>query len=117
MTKGRFAILRLFALFIGVSFVGTSCGQIVHTMPDYAIVFVDDQDSTYTTPICVGESHSLRSLTAEQARNLGYRSDRQCRNEGGFMQVGRTLPGALLEKLGILKPLPSRWNTDGSWNW
>ena len=33
------------------------------------------------------------------------------------LQDGRSLTGHYLEKIGILTPLRSRWDKDGTWNW
>jgi hypothetical protein len=48
---------------------------------------------------------------------LKYEPDQKCGGESGFTQDGRSYTGNLLERMGLLPPLPSRWNEDGSWNW
>ena len=42
---------------------------------------------------------------------------KNARTKAGFSQDGRSLSGKLMERLGMLPPLPSRWNPDGTWNW
>ncbi len=111
----------------------------VNSMPSHALVLLHDPDSTYVAPPCDpiwnedyekewnarGEGtefdaeqflYSL-ALSAETARRLGYRGNRECADAGGFVQEGRSSLGDLLEAVGLLKPLPSRWNEDGTWNW
>lgn len=88
-----------------------------YTMPDNAIVFLNDQARTYIAPPCVTEHENLRVATAAEAHKLKYNPDRECRDEGGFIQEGRTGVFLLLEAIGLLEPLPSRWNADGTWNW
>ena len=48
---------------------------------------------------------------------MKYSPDPQSRDNGDFTQEGRSLSGKFLESIGILPPLQSRWNKDGSWNW
>ena len=106
------SMIVLIALLCLGFFIGSSRG-----MPEYAHVFVDDKARTYFAPACVERRPGLRFTTAREARNLKYRPDRKCKNEGGFIQDDRSLTGHLLQKIGILKPIPSRWNPDGTWNW
>ena len=98
-------------LIIGLN-IGSSKG-----MPNYAKVYVNDVTKTYLAPPCIKITLGLRVITAGEARGLGYRSDRKCRDEGAFIQDDRSLTGTLLQTIGILKPIPSRWNEDGSWNY
>jgi hypothetical protein len=86
-------------------------------MPDNAQVYVNDAAKTYLAPPCIKTAMGLRIITADEARTLGYRPDDKCRNEGAFMQDDRSLTGLFLQTVGILKPIPSRWNEDGSWNY
>lgn len=60
---------------------------------------------------------SSRLTTKAEIRRMPYKPDTECRDAGGFMQDGRSLSGLLLEYVGLLPPLPSRWNPDGTWNW
>ena len=85
-------------------------------MPDHALVFLDDQARTYIAPPCYYAEKMLRVATAAEARS-GYEPDPVCRDEDGFVEEGRSLTGLLLEAIGVLDPLPNRWNQDGTWNW
>lgn len=103
-------------ILVVILLVGLSIGS-SRTMPENAIVLVDDEARTYFAPPCVAKQGNLRVVTAAEVHDLGYSPDRDCVNEGGFMQDGRSLTGKLLEAIGLFKPLPSRWNADGTWNW
>jgi hypothetical protein len=52
-----------------------------------------------------------------EARKLRYNPERKCRDSGSFNQDGRSLTGMLLKKIGILSPITTRCNEDGSWNY
>jgi hypothetical protein len=78
---------------------------------------VDDSARIYIAPPCIKTPIGYRLVTAGAAREMGYKPDRECRDEGAFIQDGRSLTGMLLQKIGMLKPIPSRWNEDGSWNY
>ena len=105
------AVLVGILLAIGLG-IGSSKG-----MPDYAQVYIDDAKRTYLAPPCLKIIAGLRAVTAGEARRLGYSPDRKCRKEGAFIQDDRSFTGMLLQEVGILKPIPSRWNEDGSWNY
>jgi len=96
--------------------IGLGIGSL-KAMPDNAQVYVDDSTKIYIAPTCIKTATGFRRITAGEARALGYKSDSRCRNEGAFIQDGRSLTGMFLQKIGVLKPLPSRWNEDGSWNY
>ena len=85
--------------------------------PPGALVQVDAASKTYFAPPCRQISSGLGLTTLENARKLGFAPDARCLEIGGFVQPDRSLSGHLLEKLGLLAPLPSRWNANGSWNW
>ncbi|MGO8762972.1 MAG: hypothetical protein ACLP2P_11955 [Desulfobaccales bacterium] len=107
-----FVIILIFTLLAGFFIVPT------RTMPDNAVVLLDDQDHTYTSPGCAKpEKQKYRLATAAEARKLNYEPDKNCRAQGGFNQDGRSVTGNFLARLGLLPPLPSRWNPDGTWNW
>ncbi len=107
-----FVIMLIFTLLAGFFIVPT------RTMPDHAMVMLDDQNHTYLSPLCAkGERKEYRVSRAGEARKLNYEPDKQCQSEGGFSQDGRSLTGNLCQRLGMLPPLPSRWNPDGTWNW
>jgi len=88
-------------------------------MPLSAVLYLDDDSRSYYAPPCVADSQgrALRLGSSREARALGYRPDPGCRDDGGFVQDGRSLSGKLLQRIGILPEKPSRWNPDGSWNW
>jgi hypothetical protein len=87
-------------------------------MPDHAIVLLDDQNHTYLSPLCADrEKKEYRLSKAAEARKLKYEPDKKCQDEAGFSQDDRSLTGRVCEKMGMLPPLPSRWNKDGTWNW
>jgi hypothetical protein len=98
-------------LMIGLG-IGSSKG-----MPDYAKVYVNDTAKTYLAPPCTKNNSQFRLVIAGEARTLGYKPDEKCRDEGAFMQDDRSLTGTFLQTIGVLKPIPSRWNEDGSWNY
>lgn len=98
-------------------FLGLGIGASV-AAPDHAIVIIDRGGKYYFAPPCVSERmQQSPRITIGQARKLGLHPDSSCRDAGGFLQEARSLSGQLLEKIGILPPLRSRWNEDGSWNW
>lgn len=96
--------------------IGFSIGSST-VMPENAQVYVDDSAKTYIAPPCMEGNKGYRLVTAGVARKMGYKPDSKSRNEGAFSQDGRSLTGMLFEKVGVLKPIPSRWNEDGSWNY
>jgi hypothetical protein len=104
--------MLIFTLLAGFFIVPT------RTVPDYAIVLLDDQNHTYLSPVCANqEKKEYRQATAAEARKLNYEPDKKCRDVKGFSQATRSLTGNLMARLGMLPPLPSRWNADGTWNW
>ena len=110
-------ITFLFLLFL--FFVGFGVG-VSKSPPKHAIVFVSSTEKTYFAPPCVkalDERTTLTESTIEKAYKLKLNPDPECRDAGVFLQEARSLSGQLLVKIGILKPLKSRWNIDGSWNW
>ncbi len=107
-----FAIMLIFTLMAGFFIVPT------RPMPDNAIVFLDEENHTYLSPSCAKqEGKPYRQARAAEARQLKYEADKRCGGDAGFRQDGRSLTGNFLVRLGMLPPLPSRWNPDGSWNW
>ncbi len=105
-------IILLFTLMAGFYIVPT------RAMPDNAVLLLNDEVKTYFSPKCAqNEKKMLRPGTAAEARRLKYAPDDRCQGEAGFCQEGRSLTGSLLVRLGLLPPLPSRWNHDGTWNW
>jgi hypothetical protein len=109
----RFVVLMLMFTFLAGFYIVPT-----RTMPDNALVLLDDQSKTYFSPNCAkSEKKTLRAVTAAEARQLNYEPDKSCQGAAGFRQDVRSLSGNLMERLGMLPPLPSRWNRDGSWNW
>ena len=107
-----FVIMLIFTLLAGFFIVPT------RDMPDNAVVLLDDQTHTYLSPGCANqEKREYRLATAAEARKLNYEPDKKCQDAEGFSQDSRSLSGNLMARLGMLPPLPSRWNPDGTWNW
>jgi hypothetical protein len=109
--------IKMSTLFIIVLFALGYYIEIIPNMPHYALLYVDDNNRTYFALPCVKNLENLRLCTAADAYKLKYKPDPQCRDQGGFTQEGRSLIGYLLERIGLIDPLPSRWNSDGTWNW
>ena len=106
---GFLCVLFLFLAGLGI--------QSSTSAPQHAIVLIDSERKVYFAPQCVfANALKLRTTTLGKAREEGFRPDPACVETGAFMQDGRSLPGLLLERMGILKPANSRWNPDGSWN-
>jgi hypothetical protein len=104
--------MLLFTLLAGFFIVPT------RSMPDNAIVMLDDQTQTYLSPCCASqEKREYRPATAAEARKLNYEPDKKCQDAKGFNQESRSLTGNLMARLGMLPRLPNRWNPDGTWNW
>ncbi len=107
-----FVIMLIFTLLAGFFIVPT------RPMPENAIVLLDDKNHTYLSPVCAGqEKNDFRVARAGEARKLKYEPDKKCGGAAGFSQDERSLSGRLFTRLGMLPPLPSRWNPDGTWNW
>ncbi len=105
-------IMLIFTLLAGFFIVPT------RSLPDHAIVLLDDQSHTYLSPRCAkSDQRQLRTANAAEARKLNYQPDKTCAEASGFSQDTRSLTGNFLMRLGLLPPLPSRWNPDGTWNW
>ncbi len=104
--------------------------------PPEAFVAADLSSNTYFGPNCVSvvppgwmadggslgtidqlESSGFTMTTIEQVREAGFGPDPDCREQGEFISEGRSLTGMLLESVGVLSPLPPRWNSDGTWNY
>jgi hypothetical protein len=85
--------------------------------PPDALVHVDAASKAYLAPSCRQISSAFGITTIANAKKLGYAPDARCAEQGGFVQPGRSLSGRLLQKFGLIEPLPARWNANGSWNW
>lgn len=109
----RFVVLILIFTFMAGFYIVPT-----REMPDNALVFLDDRNRTYISPRCSGkERQEFRPATAAEARRLQYEAEAKCLKESGFSQDARSVSGNFLVRLGMLPPLPSRWNADGTWNW
>jgi hypothetical protein len=109
----RFAVIMLLCTLLAGFFIVPT-----RDMPDNAVVLLDDQTRTYVSPGCANQGkREYRQATAAEARKLHYAPDKKCQDAGGFSQDNRSLSGNLMARMGMLPPLPSRWNPDGSWNW
>jgi hypothetical protein len=109
----RFFLIMLIFTFMAGFFITP-----IQKMPDHAIVLLDDQTRTYFSPACAErERREYRPAPAAEARQLNYAPDKKCQDVRGFDQDTRSLSGNLMARLGMLPPLPSRWNADGTWNW
>lgn len=111
--------------FIGIMLMGSSTG---YTMPNNAELMLDVQAKEYISPPCLAdmdkgdvEDKILKReyvvSTSREAKDMDYSPNKDCRDQGGFTQDGRSLPFALLEKVGLFPKLKSRWNANGTWNW
>ena len=110
--------IRFFVMMLFFTLLAGFCIVPTRTMPDNAIVLLDDQNHTYLSPKCANqEKKEYRLARAAEARKLNYAPDKTCRDAGGFSQDNRSITGNYLVRLGMLPPLPSRWNADGTWNW
>lgn len=118
MKKGLGLFLKLLAVPLFLLFVGFGIGT-VEGIPKHAIVLLDDQARTYISPLCVSEeeAHRFRESKVSEAYALNYSPEPGCRDKGMFTVEGRSLSGGLLESVGLIGPLPNRWNADGTWNW
>jgi hypothetical protein len=100
------------------TFMAGFCLTPTRTMPDNAIVLLDEQTHMYVSSGCANqEKQDYRRSTAAEARKLNYAPDKKCQDAGGFSQDNRSITGNYLVRLRLLPPLPSRWNADGTWNW
>jgi len=106
-------VIIVFLFGLGFS-IGSEIGE-----PDYATLYINPESKTYYSPPCLSvvEQNNLIKITSKELSYPEYKPDSKCRDNNGFNADGRSLTGQLLEKFGIIGPLPSRWNPDGSWNW
>lgn len=90
-------------------------------MPDNAWVYADIRQGVYFAPPYLQaagrDAAGLLLTSAGEARRMNCRPDPEARSRGYFRQTVRSMSGGLLQSLGLLPPLPSRWNSDGTWNW
>lgn len=101
-------------------FIITGC-ETVRGTPEHALVYVDHNERIYIPPTYLEDNlidpYQYELLTIGEARDIGYKPHADAQAQSYFMQWDRGLFGLLLQKIGVIKPLPSRWNEDGTWNW
>lgn len=109
--KGFAAILVLCAIPFGIS------GQ--KFAPGNVLVYADPVGKVFFTPGCLSPErvNSLLPSTLGEAVQHNFNLDSKCKDQGELFQEDRSLGGSWLQKIGILRPLKSRWNSDGTWNW
>lgn len=135
------SVVRLGAaalIVVGLALFGI---EFQETMPDNALLVIDDKRKVYVSPPCMDEAARVgnlaflasfesepRTVTAIEVRGgKGYSPDRECVNMsidgpyrdepyGGFSGIAFSALRQLLDTAGIAKR-PSRWRSDGSWVW
>lgn len=114
-------LTRIGAVVLLLFFLGFAI-EAVETPPPNAQVWVDDGAREFISPLYLNSHPQLaqrftRRLTYGEMRLERYSPERQCNNEACWSQEGRSISGGLLERLGLLPKLRSRWNAKGTWNW
>lgn len=87
-------------------------------MPDYALVYLDDDAHTYLAPFCIEEWQTrpsetfafLRAGTAGEAHQLDYDPDTVCRDTGAFTGEDQSFFRAILESAGVVEPITQWWD-------
>ena len=114
------------AIYIGIAvFLVLIFGLGIKTtrvMPDNAVIVVNDTLRIYAPPHCYKETgrvtpNDTYTTIFSEIKGKGYEPDSICRNQGYFHDEPVSILRDILENNGILKPRPSRWKKDGSWNW
>jgi hypothetical protein len=105
---GLLIIICFFGFFISSS----------ESMPDNAMVFIDDANGTYIAPPYLIDndisSDGMRLVSAGQARNQKYKPDPKCRDQGYFTGVSRSLLKEFFVKVGMFED-KKRWTVAGDW--
>lgn len=112
---GTSLLLILIVVILGN--MGTTYGP-----PNNAIVYVDDARRIYYAEPCATddvffESKFTLRQTIYEKLDLNYSPASKCRHAGWLTQNGRSQLGLLFEKIGLIGPMESRWNEDGSWRY
>ena len=115
--KNIFITIKLIAGLLMALLIFGFAVQTSKSMPPNAILYVYDYRKIYFAPPCLKSCDSYRLTTAKEVRELGYNPDKECQDRVGFHQSDRSLTGHLFQRIGLLKPLPSRWNENGTWNY
>ncbi len=94
----------------------------IRTLPDYAVVLVDDNKKTYAAPHCYLETGrripaGARFIPYSEITGQGYEPEDLCVNRGYLVDEPVSILRDSLERVGVLPRRPTRWNEDGSWNW
>jgi len=128
VTLKKDIIAIIVGLVITISFFG-SVYTVKLSAPGNAIVYIDQEKKVYYAPPYIDNlSNSpnaqppvavekLKALTLKEAQELSYNPDPVSQEKGYFIQQYRSLTSYLLEKTGLLQPLPLRWTKEGAWNW
>ena len=120
MNKAQKNIFITVKLIVGLLVSSLIFGFAVQTsrdMPPNAILYVSDYRKIYFAPPCLKSCANYRLTTAKEVRELGYSPDKDCRDRVGLQQPNRSFTGHFFQRIGLLKPLPSRWNENGTWNY
>ncbi len=104
--------------------------------PPHAVMYVHRKTGHYVSPPClkelelergdyrmttraelhkIWEEDTAAGRVADKARRVF--PDKRCSQMSGHSQEGRSLGGLILERVGLLWPLHSRWDEDGNWRW
>jgi len=92
------------------------------TMPENAIIVVNDSTNIYAPPHCYKETGrkapiNIRLARFEEIKGKGYEPDPICRDQGYFIGETVSLLWDFLESNQILKSKKPRWKKGGEWNW
>jgi len=115
------------ALMVGIAVLFSLLGNsidITKNVPANAVVYADFQNNIYYAPPYIDNNRypstldvkSLKAETVTESLQRNHKADSVCVEEGYFKEYD-TLTNIILVKFGLAKPKPSRWNSDGSWNW
>jgi hypothetical protein len=92
----------------------------VTPVPDAAWVYVDTRGVCYPPTYLRDSGQDAAGLlltTVGEAKKMKCVPDPRAKSMGYFRQPARSMSGSFLQGLGLLPPLQSRWNRDGTWNW
>jgi len=95
--------------------------------PDHAIVYIDIQKKIYYPPPYVDYHNKqnpaqpitgqLGAVTLQEARQMQFSPYPPEKEKEYFVQRYRSFSSLLLERVGLRKPLPVRWDPEGAWKW
>lgn len=110
---------------VGLLLVAGFLVQSSRAAPRNALLYLDAATGEYLSPPCLSDGvvpdNALEDPRYRRVRRWelprGAHPNAECRDDDGFLQPGRSLTGTLLERVGMLDTLPSRWNADGTWRW